>query len=136
MVGYYYDTNVVSHGFIYDNGTYTTFVAPGALITSATGINDRGDVVGYYYDSNFNAHGFIAGATGTPAETAVVTLRDLLASQTSQISMNDLVPEASTIGSVSAQGPAGSSLNSNLAAPKLLPGNLDTTIQAMLIGNQ
>ena len=33
---------------------------PGALLTNAEGINNRGDVVGVYLDADFAAHGFVA----------------------------------------------------------------------------
>jgi len=48
IVGAYTDTNNVSHGFLLDNGTFTT------LDVFPRGINDRGQMVGSY-----GGHGFI-----------------------------------------------------------------------------
>ncbi len=48
-------------GFIYDHGSYTTISVPSSSgeVTSATGINDLGQVVGYYRDSTNAYRGFI-----------------------------------------------------------------------------
>ena len=48
------------HGFLYHNGTYTTFDDPlGVNGTVAQGINDNGLIVGFYADANNKHHGFI-----------------------------------------------------------------------------
>jgi probable HAF family extracellular repeat protein len=64
IVGEYWDTNFVSHGYVYSHGQYTTVDDPLAGTapfqgTSAMGINDRGDIVGTYYDANWGGHGFV-----------------------------------------------------------------------------
>ena len=46
-------------GFTYENGTLSTFSAPGALTTHATALNDRGVVAGDYLGSDNAGHGFI-----------------------------------------------------------------------------
>jgi hypothetical protein len=38
--------------------TFTTIDVPGAVVTTASGISPRGDIVGLYYDGN-NGHGFL-----------------------------------------------------------------------------
>ena len=44
------DHNGATHGFVYNNGIYTTIDDPlGANGTLATGINDAGQVVGYVW---------------------------------------------------------------------------------------
>jgi probable HAF family extracellular repeat protein len=50
VVGHYYDSSGNVHGFLYDNGKYTTLddPTPGTTTTVATGINDKGDIVGYF----------------------------------------------------------------------------------------
>jgi probable HAF family extracellular repeat protein len=52
IVGYYVDGKGKSHGFLYDNGTWTTFNPPGALWKGEpfvpTGINDAGQITGTY----------------------------------------------------------------------------------------
>jgi len=64
IAGYWNDWNDLTHGFLNQGGTITSFDAPGAatLGTYATAINDAGLVVGYYYDSNYNTHGFLYNA--------------------------------------------------------------------------
>jgi len=49
------------HGFLYENGTYTTIDDPnaGSGGTFATGINNAGIIVGSYYDSSGLLHGFV-----------------------------------------------------------------------------
>jgi hypothetical protein len=64
IAGYYSDASEVYHGFMVSaSGTITTFNAPGAGTTLATGtfpvsINDNGVFVGYYSDPNDVYHGF------------------------------------------------------------------------------
>ncbi len=59
--GYYYDSNIVFHGFVRAaDGTITSFDVPGSRNTSAFGIDKKGNVVGYYDDSNLVTHGFEA----------------------------------------------------------------------------
>jgi probable HAF family extracellular repeat protein len=47
-----------SHGFLLDQGSYTTLNVPGSRYTVAHGINDSGQIVGYYWDGNIE-HGFL-----------------------------------------------------------------------------
>ena len=65
IVGVYFDSSNVSHGFLYSNGTYTTITDPlvGSSFpygTTVSGINDAGQIVGQYEDSSGYTHGFIA----------------------------------------------------------------------------
>jgi hypothetical protein len=58
VVGYYIDSNNVSHGFKrYRDGSFITLDYPGALETHPTAINNYGVIVGSYYDGN-GTHGF------------------------------------------------------------------------------
>jgi uncharacterized membrane protein len=50
IVGSYRDTAGNDHGFLLDQGRYTTFDVPGSQFTSATGINASGQIVGLYSD--------------------------------------------------------------------------------------
>ena len=63
VVGAYETTYSSSqqHGFLYQNGTYTTIDDPnaGSGGTFATGINNSGIIVGSYYDSSGLSHGFL-----------------------------------------------------------------------------
>jgi len=66
VAGTYIDSSGRDHGFIYDNGNYTTIGAPGVLEgeppgafgTYAHAINNRGEVAGHYIDSS-GAHGYV-----------------------------------------------------------------------------
>jgi probable HAF family extracellular repeat protein len=48
-----------SPGFLLDRGRYIKIAFPGALTTSANGINNRGEVVGEYRDANGRIHGYV-----------------------------------------------------------------------------
>jgi probable HAF family extracellular repeat protein len=58
-VGAYYDAGG-THGFLLDQGSYTTLDVPGSSsrFTVANGINDSGQIVGYYQDAH-PGHGFL-----------------------------------------------------------------------------
>ena len=54
------DVGLRGHGFVADNGVFTTIDAPGAgLYTVAFGIDDRGRTVGGYVDDRGRLHGFL-----------------------------------------------------------------------------
>lgn len=66
IVGFYFDNNVTesfpngqTHGFLYDNGFFTSFDFPGATATLPMDINDHGQIVGIYADSDMMAHSFL-----------------------------------------------------------------------------
>jgi uncharacterized membrane protein len=60
IVGSYYDSQYVVHGFIYRAGKYTAVNFPGATETEVLGINDNNDIVGMYQVSGaLNFHGFV-----------------------------------------------------------------------------
>jgi hypothetical protein len=72
ITGTYVDANNLVHGFLRDNGSFTTFDAPGAgtVIGSLQGtypqsINPAGTITGAYYDNNNAAHGFLRTRDGT-----------------------------------------------------------------------
>jgi hypothetical protein len=48
-VGEYVDTAGRSHGFLLDNGAFTTIDAPDSSSTVATDIDDGGRIVGFYF---------------------------------------------------------------------------------------
>ena len=65
-MGFYFDNNVTesfpnghAHGFLYDNGIFTSFDFPDATATLPADINDRGQIVGNYADTNMVAHSFL-----------------------------------------------------------------------------
>jgi hypothetical protein len=47
------------HGFVWDRGRITRFDVPGALMTSPTGTNNRGQITGGYRDADGKSHGFL-----------------------------------------------------------------------------
>jgi hypothetical protein len=53
------DTNGATHGFLFSGGSFTILDVPGGFITSASGINDAGQIVGFFRDAR-GAHGFVA----------------------------------------------------------------------------
>jgi probable HAF family extracellular repeat protein len=60
IVGYFYDATGLAHGYLYDNGTYTTLDDPlGTDGTFALDINDAGQIVGQYFDNMHGQHGFL-----------------------------------------------------------------------------
>jgi probable HAF family extracellular repeat protein len=65
IVGYYYSSSH-AHGFVLNNGTYTTLDDPLGTDTYITGENDNGQIVGHYTDLSGSEHGFLyAGGTFT-----------------------------------------------------------------------
>ena len=65
VVGFYTDSAGKTHGFLLQDGNFTTIDYPGAVRTAAMGINSQGDVVGAHYEdptripNSIGAHGFL-----------------------------------------------------------------------------
>jgi probable HAF family extracellular repeat protein len=59
IVGYFQDAAGNDHGFLFDQGSYTTLDVPGGTGTWAIGINDSGQIVGSYRDAANNDRGFL-----------------------------------------------------------------------------
>jgi uncharacterized membrane protein len=62
IVGEYFNTLGIRHGFLLSNGTFTTITFPGASFTRAVGINGYGDIVGDYIlagSGSSNEHGYL-----------------------------------------------------------------------------
>ncbi|MGO9375682.1 MAG: carboxypeptidase regulatory-like domain-containing protein [Syntrophobacteraceae bacterium] len=70
VVGYFTDTNSVSHGFLRsaDGLTYTQIDAPNATSTLAFGINNSGQISGYFTNAT-GPHGFVRSADGSTYTT-------------------------------------------------------------------
>jgi hypothetical protein len=68
VVGYYGDSTLSQHGFIYNThtGVYTFLDDPdeafnnGVEVTQITGITNSGEITGFYSDANGVFHGFVA----------------------------------------------------------------------------
>jgi probable HAF family extracellular repeat protein len=59
IVGFYFDNNVTesfpngqAHGFLYDNGSFTSFDFPDAVATLPVDLNDNGQIVGIFAANN------------------------------------------------------------------------------------
>jgi uncharacterized membrane protein len=60
VVGSYFDSADVVHGFVYRQGKFSAVNFPGASATEVLGINDFGDIVGVYQlPGPLNFHGFL-----------------------------------------------------------------------------
>ncbi len=60
VVGSYFDSAGLLHGYVYTGGNYTAVNYPGAAQTAVLGINDYNDIVGWYLLSgSANNHGFL-----------------------------------------------------------------------------
>ena len=74
-VGYYGDSTMSQHGFLYSThtGQYTFLDDPGegfdngVEVTQITGITNSGEITGFYTDANGIAHGFVAAPVPEPA---------------------------------------------------------------------
>jgi uncharacterized membrane protein len=67
--------NHVPHGFLYNDGVYTTLDVPGADATFAFGINDAGQITGNYSNASGNygfvySHGIFTTIEGEPQSAA------------------------------------------------------------------
>jgi len=59
VAGYYYDTNIVPHGFFFDGKNYAAIDAPGATMgTLLVTINDKWEAGGSYTTSDGKNHGY------------------------------------------------------------------------------
>lgn len=59
IVGWYDTSAAVQKGFIYKNGTYTSFSHAGWFFMQPEGVNKFGTIVGSYSDSANKLHGFL-----------------------------------------------------------------------------
>lgn len=59
IVGSYIGSDFNVHGFLLNDGVFTTIDFPGAAgFTAATDINSEGEIVGFYFDRSGASHGF------------------------------------------------------------------------------
>jgi probable HAF family extracellular repeat protein len=79
IVGTYFGIDQTQHGFIYQNGVFTTFDDPLAselpgFGTFVNGINDAGQITGGYTDDTGNSFGFIATPVPEPGSLALLSV--------------------------------------------------------------
>ena len=77
IVGRFYDGSICDfanlcvlfdghdHGFLLSQGEFTTIDPPGSILTGATGINSRGDIVGQYITADRKNHFLLSGGEFT-----------------------------------------------------------------------
>ncbi len=62
IVGFYYDSSFIAHGFLLSNGSFTTIDAPGGQTFTSTFLSDisqQGDIVGYAVNKGIKDHAFL-----------------------------------------------------------------------------
>jgi probable HAF family extracellular repeat protein len=58
--GHYTDMmSGLAHGYVIDNGTFSSFDVPGSTSTAAWDMNPSGDIVGVFVDQSNKTHGFL-----------------------------------------------------------------------------
>lgn len=106
IVGYFVD-DAGTHGFRFDNGSFSTISFPGAAWTAAYGINMAGQVVGAYgQDAAMGRHGFLLNA-GNFSTFDVPGARDTVArglNNVAQIVGDYLGPDGSRHGFLLSSG--------------------------------
>ena len=69
VVGYYRNSDGISHGFLRDDSGFTAIQPTGAGVgIHVTGINNSSEAVGYFWGSGENAHGFAFAKAGNRFE--------------------------------------------------------------------
>jgi probable HAF family extracellular repeat protein len=65
IVGLYTNlTTSLTHGYVVDHGTFTSFDVPGSNLTQAWDINPEGVIVGLFRDTSGKFHGFLESRGG------------------------------------------------------------------------
>lgn len=59
IVGLYYDSEGVGHGYLLHKGAFSTIDVPGATLTAAFSLNAQGDIAGRFADADGIDHGFL-----------------------------------------------------------------------------
>ena len=59
IVGLYFDTDNIGHGYLLHKGVFSTIDFPGATLTAPFSLNARGDIVGRITDADGKDHGFL-----------------------------------------------------------------------------
>jgi hypothetical protein len=63
-----------SHGFMWDDGRYTTIDVPGAVSSALVDINNRGQMLGSYTDRQGRTHGFVRERGDRGGRARITTL--------------------------------------------------------------
>lgn len=68
VVGAYFDSSCVFHGYLLRQGNFTTVDPPNSTRTEATGINNASIISGYLTDSNNLVHAIYCTAVSSPSD--------------------------------------------------------------------
>jgi hypothetical protein len=90
IVGFYADASGFQHGYIDDEGVFTTFDPTGSTNTTINGINNLGDIVGFYTDANGDTVGFVGTPVPEPTAPIAVALAGLIAARLGRRSFRQL----------------------------------------------
>jgi len=75
IVGIYFDTSGIEHGFLKSGSSLTPIDVPGSTFTQVDGINDVGQIVGGFGDSTGFRHGFLkSGSSFTQLDVPGATV--------------------------------------------------------------
>jgi hypothetical protein len=79
IVGSYIDDQIISHGFVYQDGVYTTVDYPTLVpFLSLNAVNDSGEIVGSYFDSSsLDTFSFLATPAPEPESLTLVAAAGL-----------------------------------------------------------
>jgi probable HAF family extracellular repeat protein len=113
---------------------FTTIDVPGAVFTSASGINPRGDIVGNYTDGTGRTHGFLL----RDGEFTTIDFRDAAGTVVAGTGAAGIGPSGEIVGSYSVAGEPAVNSHGYLLTKQgefvavNYPGHTNTTVQRIL----
>jgi probable HAF family extracellular repeat protein len=113
---------------------FTTIDVPGAVFTSASGINARGDIVGSYTDGTGRAHGFLL----RDGEFTTIDFRDAAGTVVAGTGAAGIGPSGEIVGTYSVVGESAVSAHGYRLTTQgefvavNYPGHINTTLQRIL----
>jgi uncharacterized membrane protein len=113
---------------------FTTIDVPGAVFTSASGINPRGDIVGSYTDGTGRAHGFLL----RDGEFTAIDFRDAAGTVVAGTDARGIGPSGEIVGTYSVAGEPAVNVHGYLLTKQgefvavNYPGHTNTVVQRIL----
>jgi hypothetical protein len=134
IVGLYIDAGGAEHGFLFNNGQYSSIDFPGAVATEALAINNRGvpTVAGDYVDSSGIVHGFVSIAGQFFSVNASFAVNLSVTGINDGGQMTGMYDLGGPLGLAPTSGFTG---NTGLLTPLNYPGSLPTSVLANSINN-
>ena len=75
IVGFWTDPATgIQHGYIDNNGAFTSFDPTGSVTTTINGLNNHGVIVGFFTDANDNVVGFVGSPVPEPSTWAAMLI--------------------------------------------------------------